>query len=353
MSQRVQDTLLVSSMYDTFILQEDGQLGELILGEFLGLNLQHTTGLTHVSSGTEALMLAKEQPTRFNLIITAVNVGDMNAAELAAEVRRARVWTSPWCCLPTTEGSWPISWRATTSRYIERTFLWQGDTRILLAMVKYVEDRMNIAFDSGQAGVQVILLIEDSIRYYSSFLPLVYSEVIRHSDNLLAEGLNVAHKILRKRARPKIILCGTWEEAWEYFTTLQGRDTGHHLGHRVPPGRRTELRSRPPVHQESTGGLAGHTGHPAVGTGRERGGGQVCGRRIPAQGIVHAPDRPPPAHGGTLLFRRFHLPHAERHRSGPRTHHEGVGGSAAHRSGGERDLACGPQPLLALAQGPD
>jgi hypothetical protein len=84
MSQRVQDILLVSSMYDTFILQEDGQLSELILGEFLGLNLHHTTGLTHVSSGSEALQLAAEQPNRFNLIITAVNVGDMNAAELAA-----------------------------------------------------------------------------------------------------------------------------------------------------------------------------------------------------------------------------------------------------------------------------
>ena len=109
---------------------------------------------------------------------------------------------------------------------IERIFLWQGDTRILLAIVKYVEDRMNIVFDSGQAGVQVILLIEDNIRYYSSFLPLVYSEVIRHSDNLLSEGLNVAHKILRERARPKIILCGTWEEAWEYFTSYKDEILG-------------------------------------------------------------------------------------------------------------------------------
>ena len=218
MSQRVQDTLLVSSMYDTFILQEDGQLSELILGEFLGLNLHHTTGLTHVSSGAEALALAKEQPTRFNLIISAVNVGDMNAAELAAEVRNQAL-DIPVVLLAYDGGELADFLARNDVSLIERIFLWQGDTRILLAIVKYVEDRMNIAFDSGEAGVQVILLIEDSIRYYSSFLPLVYSEVIRHSDNLLSEGLNVAHKILRKRARPKIILCGTWEEAWGYFTT--------------------------------------------------------------------------------------------------------------------------------------
>ncbi len=93
--------------------------------------------------------------------------------------------------------------------------------RILLAITKYMEDKLNVAYDVGVAGVQVILLIEDNIRYYSSFLPLIYSEIINHSQSLIAEGINVAHKILRMRARPKILLCSSFEEAWSYFEAYQ------------------------------------------------------------------------------------------------------------------------------------
>ena len=92
---------------------------------------------------------------------------------------------------------------------------------MLLAIVKYVEDKLNVARDAEVAGVQVILVVEDSIRYYSRFLPMIFTEVISHSQRLIPEGINVAHKILRMRARPKILLCTTWEEAWEYFTNYQ------------------------------------------------------------------------------------------------------------------------------------
>ena len=85
--------------------------------------------------------------------------------------------------------------------------------------------------------MQVILVIEDNVRYYSSFLPIVYTEVIEHSQQLIPEGINVAHKILRMRARPKILLCTTYEEAWDYFTHLQPGGPGGDLGHRVPSWR--------------------------------------------------------------------------------------------------------------------
>ncbi len=104
---------------------------------------------------------------------------------------------------------------------LERIFLWQGDSRILLAITKYVEDKQNVAYDTGVAGVQVILLIEDNIRFYSSFLPTMYTEIINHSQSLITEGVNLAHKILRMRARPKILLCNSFEEAWEYFSTYR------------------------------------------------------------------------------------------------------------------------------------
>ncbi|HEY5529096.1 MAG TPA: PEP/pyruvate-binding domain-containing protein [Thermoleophilia bacterium] len=219
MARRVENIILVSSTYDTFILQEDGQLSELILGEFLDLNLHHTTGLTHVASGAEAIALARAE-TRFNLIVTAVNLGDMNAADLARQVKEARL-DIPVILLAYDGGELAEFMAHHDTSDVERVFLWQGDSRILLAITKYMEDKLNVAYDTGVAGVQVILLIEDNIRYYSSFLPMIYSEVINHSQSLIAEGVNVAHKILRMRARPKILLCGSFEEAWDYFSAFQ------------------------------------------------------------------------------------------------------------------------------------
>ncbi len=219
MARRVENIILVSSTYDTFILQEDGQLSELILGEFLDLNLHHTTGLTHVSSGTEAIALARAE-SRFNLIVSAVNLGDMNAAELAREVREAGL-DIPVVILAYDGGELAEFMSRSDTSHIERVFLWEGDSRILLAITKYIEDKLNVAYDSGVAGVQVILLIEDNIRYYSAFLPMIYTEIIHHSQSVIAESVNTAHKILRMRARPKILLCSSFEEAWSYFSTYQ------------------------------------------------------------------------------------------------------------------------------------
>ncbi len=224
MARRIEDIILVSSLYDTFILEEDGQLDELILSEFLELNLHHTSGLTHVSSGGEAIALAKSEP-RYNLIITAVNVGDMNAVELTGKLREAGL-DIPVIILAYDGGELSEFMARQDTSALERIFLWQGDPRILLAIVKYVEDRMNVAYDTGIAGVQCILLVEDNIRFYSAFLPLIYQEVMRHSQSLIAEGLNMAHRILRMRARPKILLCTNFEEAWGYFSSFPDQTLG-------------------------------------------------------------------------------------------------------------------------------
>jgi len=224
MSRRIENIILVSSLYDTFILEEDGQLDELILSEFLELNLHHTSGLTHVSSGGEAIALAKSEP-RYNLIITAVNVGDMNAVELAEKLREEGL-DIPVILLAYDGGELSEFMARRDTTALERIFLWQGDPRILLAIVKYVEDRLNVAYDTGIAGVQCILLVEDNIRFYSAFLPLIYQEVMKHSQSLIAEGLNMAHRILRMRARPKILLCTNFEEAWAYFSSFPDQTLG-------------------------------------------------------------------------------------------------------------------------------
>jgi CheY-like chemotaxis protein len=219
MRHRVQEILLVASLYDSFILEEDGQLNELLLSKFLDLNLRHAPQLTRVSTGAEALALARGEG-RFDLMITTMQVGDMSALELA---RRVAEGGPP---LPVILLAYDnrelnlLSGRPEVS-YFDRVFLWQGDARILLAIVKYVEDKLNVDQDTAAAGVQVILLIEDSVRYYSSFLPMIDTELLHHSHQLISEGVNLPHKILRLRARPKILLSSTFEEAWGYFSTYQ------------------------------------------------------------------------------------------------------------------------------------
>ena len=215
MPYRVQDILLASSLYESFTLQEDGRLNELIVGEFLELSLHQTPGLTHVSTGADALRLA-EQEQRFNLILATTQLGDMDAAELAREAKR-RGLDAPVVVLAYDNDERKAFMATRDVSDIERIFLWQGNARILVAIVKYLEDNRNVAHDVATAGVPVILLVEDNVRYYSSFLPTIYTELIHQSERLISEGVNLSHKLVRMRARPKILLSSTFEEAWDLF----------------------------------------------------------------------------------------------------------------------------------------
>jgi CheY-like chemotaxis protein len=215
MQHRIMDILLVSTPYDTFILEEAGELSERMLGEFRNLDLHYSPGLTGVSSGAEALLIARKQ-SRVNLIITTPRLADMDAAELAGQIKREGLDIPVVLLAWDTRELKEFQARKDTSA-IERTFLWQGDARMLVSIVKSVEDWRNVAHDTGAVGVQVIILVEDNVRYYSSFLPVMYTELLHHSQRVISEGLNLSQKILRMRARPKILLCTTWEEAEKAF----------------------------------------------------------------------------------------------------------------------------------------
>jgi CheY-like chemotaxis protein len=219
---RVQNILFVSSLYESFIMSEDGQLNELILTKFLDLNLSQAPNLTRVSSGAEALTLAREQ--RFDVIITSLQLGDMNAAQLAREVKAAGL-DLPVMVLAYDHREVKDFERRHGFGDLEMVFIWQGDARILLAMVKLEEDRRNVRFDAG-LGVPVLLVVEDSVRHYSSFLPVIYSEVMKLSQSIFSEGVNLYQRVLRMRARPKILLATTFEEAWAYFAEYQANVMG-------------------------------------------------------------------------------------------------------------------------------
>jgi CheY-like chemotaxis protein len=210
---RIMDVLLVSTPYDAFLLEEVGELAQT-LGEFRNLDLHYAPGLTSVSTGAGALEIIRRQKN-LNLIITTPHVGDMDAAELARRIRAAGI------DLPVVLLAWDASelngLTEAPGSAIERAFLWQGDARILVAIVKSVEDWRNVEHDAQSVGVQVILFIEDNVRNYSSFLPEMYGELLHHSQRISLEGLNSSQKILRMRARPKILLCTHFAEAEEAF----------------------------------------------------------------------------------------------------------------------------------------
>jgi CheY-like chemotaxis protein len=216
---RVENILLVSSLYDSFILAEDGQLGELVLGRFLDLSFRHSPGITRVSSGAEALALAREE-RRFNLIITSMHVGDMDALTLARQAAGAGLGI-PTVLLAYDSRELETFLARHDSSPLAGVFLWQGDVTILLAIVKYIEDRANVAHDSALMGVQVIIVIEDNVRFYSSYLPVIYGELMQHSERLAPEGVNLSHRLMRIQARPKIMLCRSFEEAWGCFSAYR------------------------------------------------------------------------------------------------------------------------------------
>jgi hypothetical protein len=207
---KVHNILLVSSLYDSFILREDGRLNELLIDESLELNLRRVPGITQVSSCAEAVHLARSQ--QYNLIVTNLTVGDMNAAQLASEVKRAGL-DVPVVVLGYDYREIKNFVARNPVTEIERVFLWQGNSRILITIVKYIEDKRNVLHDTRAIGVPVLLVVEDNIRYYSAFLPVIYTELIKQSRRVIQEGINVAHKLVRMQARPKILLSSNFEDA--------------------------------------------------------------------------------------------------------------------------------------------
>ena len=218
MQLRIMDILLVCSPYDLFILEEAGQINERISGEFRNLDLHYSPGLIRVSTGAAALDALERR--RFDLVVSTLHVGDMSAGELARRISESgrRI---PVVLLAYDNRELKDFQSRTDMSGVDRAFLWQGDARILLAITKYIEDQLNVAHDTSAVGVQVIILVEDSVRYYSSFLPLIYTELLRQAQRLIQEGVNVSQRILRMRARPKILLCRTYEEALAAFAAYK------------------------------------------------------------------------------------------------------------------------------------
>jgi CheY-like chemotaxis protein len=218
MPYRIRDILLVSSLYDSFVIEQDGRLTELLLSEYAHLNLSYAPLVTRVSSGEQALQRLDEQ--RFDLIITMTRLGDMEVKEFGERAKEI-VPEIPVVCLVYNTREINLLGEQDLKPGIDRVFAWRGDSRILLAIIKCIEDQMNAAADTFEGSVRCILLVENSVRFYSSYLPLIYTELMRQTQNLMADGIDVMDKLLRMRARPKILLAETYEEALTLYQSYK------------------------------------------------------------------------------------------------------------------------------------
>ena len=201
---------------------------------------------------------------------------------------------------------------------VDWVFLWLGDVKSLFAMLKQQEDRRNADHDVLDRGVRAIIVVEDDVRFYSFFLPHIYAEVTHQTSRLMAEGLNLTHRILRTPARPEDLPGPGLRGGLAAVRTVRGPSPGHHLRRELPPGR-------------AAGPAGGHRAGPGRRAGRTRTCRSCCSPPKPcrapwwriwgafflAQGIAHLPGRPAHLHAGEFRFRRFHLPPAGPHRGGP------------------------------------
>ncbi|MDX9881910.1 MAG: PEP/pyruvate-binding domain-containing protein [Prolixibacteraceae bacterium] len=212
MPTKVKEVLLVATLYDSYSIVREGQFTDKIFGEYLQLNLYAYPRFTSVNSQEDAIRMIKERD--FDLVIIMVGV-DKSQPIKTSETIREFSHVVPILLLVNNNGDLRyFQETAHTHHSIDRVFVWNGNSNVFLAMIKYVEDLKNLHADTKLGSVRVILLIEDSIQYYSRYLPLLYTTVMTQTQNLVEDNTNdELNLILKMRARPKVILVSTYEDA--------------------------------------------------------------------------------------------------------------------------------------------
>ena len=219
MKHRVKEILMVSSFYDAYIFEQDGRLSEQILGEYKHLNLTTIPKITSVPTKEEALR--KISIHNYDLVITMMRVGETIPYELSLAIKQLCPETPVLLLLNNSGDINLVKKFPEKMKYIDNTFYWNGDSKLFLAMIKYVEDKWNCDFDTRVGLVRVILLVEDSINFYSSYLPLLYTEIMKQTQLLIDAEMNDMSKRLRMRARPKVLLAKNYEDALEIYNKYE------------------------------------------------------------------------------------------------------------------------------------
>ncbi len=214
MKNRIYHVLLIASAYDTFILEDDGRIDEQIFNEYVSLNLRYPPQFIQAASQEQALEILETQ--NIDLIITMLSAEERDTFDLASNIKASHK-EIPIVVLTPFSREVSIKIDKEDLSNIDYIFSWLGNADILLAIIKLIEDKMNVEYDVEHVGVQTIILVEDSIRFYSSYLPNIYKIIFKQSKSFMTEGLNEHQKMLRMRGRPKILLATNYEEAVELY----------------------------------------------------------------------------------------------------------------------------------------
>lgn len=223
MTRRIFHVLIVANPYDAFMLEDDGRVDEKIFDEYMDLGLRYPPTFMQVSTTEEADAAMKAND--IDLVICMPGTADNDAFSVAREIKRAQPFIP---CVVLTPFSHGITRRMQDEdlSMFDYVFCWLGNTNLILSIIKLIEDKMNIEHDIAEAGVQMILLVEDGIRFYSSVLPNLYNFILQQSKRFATEALNPHVAALRKRGRPKVVLARSYEEAMEIYNKFSRNTLG-------------------------------------------------------------------------------------------------------------------------------
>ena len=223
MTHRIFNVLIVANPYDAFMLEDDGRVDEKVFNEYTELGLRYPPTFTQVSTTEEAAAFLRT--TSVDLVICMPGNADNDAFEVARDIKH-HFPDIP--CVVLTPFSHGITRRIENEdmSVFDYIFCWLGNTNLILSIIKLIEDRMNLDHDIQEAGVQMILLVEDSIRFYSSVLPNLYNYILAQSQRFATEALNPHSATLRMRGRPKVVLARNYEEAMELYNKYADNTIG-------------------------------------------------------------------------------------------------------------------------------
>ena len=224
MARRIRRILLVCNNYDSFSLEEDGHIEAQITQDYAELNLSNPPAIVRAESTLEALEVLKED-TGFDLIITMYNVGKLDVFGFSVKAKEL-VPDTPIVLLSAFSREIYQKISDHDHEGIDYVFCWNNSTDVLIAIIKLLEDKLNAEHDCLQMGARVILLVEDSVRYYSTYLPLLYKLVLQQNSEAVRDALNEEQQFQRKRARPKILMATCYDEAYDYYQKYKSNVIG-------------------------------------------------------------------------------------------------------------------------------
>ena len=218
MTKRIFNVLLVANPYDAFMLEDDGRIDEKIFIEYMNLSLRYPPRFTQVSTEEEAW--GQLAHTKFDLVIVMPGTDNSDTFDIARSIKHKFTEIPLVVLTPFSHGITARMEHEDLSIF-EYVFCWLGNTDLLVSIIKLIEDKMNLEHDIKEVGVQMILLVEDSIRFYSSVLPNLYKFVLKQSKEFATEALNEHQRTLRMRGRPKIVLARSYEEAMHLYNRYE------------------------------------------------------------------------------------------------------------------------------------